>query len=220
MKASEAFFRGLPRRIRNRYKRKVFIIGFHKTGTSSMGKAFQILGYRVCGSIKEAMDFGEIDQDPREYILNKALKLTSKYDCFQDTPWFMFYRELYELFPEAHFILTKRPDEDWIRSVRDHFGNRNNSNYHSWIYGYQDPISHEDIYLSKFREHNKAVEDFFKNKNNFLTIDLSEKDKWKKICSFLQVSEPMYNFPYVNTKKSRKNVYSVVKQKLKNLYYC
>ena len=29
--------------------KKVFCIGFHKTGTSSMAKAFQKLGYRVTG---------------------------------------------------------------------------------------------------------------------------------------------------------------------------
>ena len=219
MKASEAFFCGLPRRLKSRGFNKVFIIGFHKTGTSSMGKAFQMLGYRVCGSIKEAMDFNKIDQDPREYILAEAMKLTPKYDCFQDTPWFMFYKELYEKYPEAYFILTKRPDKDWIRSVTDHFGNRNNSNYHSWIYGYQDPISHEGVYLNKYREHNRAVEDFFKNKKNFLVIDLSEKNKWEKICTFLNVPEPYYAFPFVNTKKSRKHIYSVVKQKVKSIYY-
>ena len=31
---------------------KVFCIGFHKTGTSSLGAALKILGYKVCGPVE------------------------------------------------------------------------------------------------------------------------------------------------------------------------
>lgn len=219
MKASEAFFRGLPRRIKNRNKNKVFIIGFHKTGTSSMGKAFQMLGYRVCGSIKEAMDFNKIDQDPREYIFSEALKLTPKYDCFQDTPWFMFYKELYEIYPDAYFVLTVRPEKDWIRSVLNHFGNRDNSPYHEWIYGHKDPRSNEETYLKKYQNHNNSVKSFFKNNSKFIVFNLKEDDKWTKLCAFLGGAEPKVSFPYVNTNKSRKSFYTKIKLIAKKIYY-
>ncbi len=30
---------------------KIFCIGFQKTGTTSLGRALELLGYRVCGPI-------------------------------------------------------------------------------------------------------------------------------------------------------------------------
>lgn len=219
MKASEAFFLGIPRRILNRERKKVFIIGFHKTGTSSMGKAFQILGYRVCGSIKEGEDFKSADIPVRQYILSKAGELLNRYDCFQDTPWFMFYRELYELYPDAYFVFTVRPDEDWIKSVTNHFSNRKNSNYHEWIYGYSDPLMNREVYLETYQKHNQSVRDFFRDKPNFLEMDLKEKNKWEKLCDLLEVSVPKVSFPYVNTSASRRKFYTRLKQNIKDLYY-
>jgi len=32
-------------------KQKIFVIGFHKTGTSSLGAALEILGYTVCDAV-------------------------------------------------------------------------------------------------------------------------------------------------------------------------
>ena len=109
LKMSSAFLLGLFRRIFLKRKRKVFIIGFHKTGTSTLGKALQILGYTVCGSLKEAYDY-DLNKDVKSYILEKAKPLLNTYDSFQDTPWFLIYKELYQLYPDAYFILTKRSE--------------------------------------------------------------------------------------------------------------
>ncbi|MDR9409546.1 MAG: sulfotransferase [Balneolaceae bacterium] len=219
MKASEAFFLGLPRRILRRPKKKVFIIGFHKTGTSSMGKAFQILGYRVCGNLKEGFDFKKQDKPAEKYIFSKAKTLLPRFDCFQDTPWFMFYKELYEVHPNAYFILTVRPEENWIQSVVNHFGNRDNSPYHEWIYGHADPRTNEETYLQTYQEHNRSVKDFFKHKSNFIVFNLKENDKWEKLCAFLGVPEPKISFPYVNTSKSRNSYYRKLKLQVKKIYY-
>lgn len=219
MKASEAFFLGIPRRLIKRNKQKVFIIGFHKTGTSSMGKAFQILGYRVCGSIKEGQDFEKVDIPAREYILSRAKELISRYDCFQDTPWFMFNKELYEMYPNAHFILTIQPDDNWIKSILDHFSKRDNSNYHEWIYGYADPQMNPDVYLERYQKHNKEVREFFRDKPNFLEINIKEQDKWEKICGFLGIRKPFVSFPHVNTSYSRHRFYTKLKKNVKKFYY-
>ncbi|WP_234571670.1 sulfotransferase family protein [Rhodohalobacter sp. 614A] len=219
MKASGAFFLGIPKRLIKRKRKKVFIIGFHKTGTSSMGKAFQILGYRVCGNIKKGRDYEKVDMPTREYILSKAEELTSRYDCFQDTPWFMFYKELYEMYPDAYFILTIRPDENWIKSVLSHFSERENSSYHKWIYGHSDPKMNKEIYLSTYQRHNREVREFFSDKPNFLEIELKEKDKWEKICALLGIRKPMVKFPHVNTISSRNRFNTKLKEKVKDLYY-
>ena len=43
MKASKAFWLGIFSRVFVSRKQKVFIVGFHKTGTSSMGKSLTVI---------------------------------------------------------------------------------------------------------------------------------------------------------------------------------
>ena len=216
MKASEAFFIGLFRRIFNKRKKKVFIIGFHKTGTSSMGKALQILGYTVCGSIKEAKDYPKKDK-PYEYIFNKAIPLLQKYDAFQDTPWFLFYRELYQMFPDDYFILTTRENDKWIKSVQKHFGN-SKFMYHDLIYSTNESLNNETEYLKTYQNHNHECTLFFEGKSNFLKIDIQEFE-WDKLTSFLNVNKPFVTFPHVNKSSDRRSYISKVRRFIKTIYY-
>ena len=61
------------------------MIGFHKTGTSSYGKALQRLGYKVCGSLKEAYDYESSGLKFNEYLIEKAKPLFEKYDALSIT---------------------------------------------------------------------------------------------------------------------------------------
>ncbi|WP_084399608.1 sulfotransferase family protein [Pseudotamlana agarivorans] len=216
MKASMAFFQGLYRRVFKHDRDKVFIIGFHKTGTSSLGKALQILGYRVCGSIKEAYDY-DTALDVKSYILKKAKPLLSSYDAFQDTPWFLLYQELYKLYPEAKFILTKRHPEQWAKSVQNHFGIQK-IKYHDFIYGTNNSLKDESIYLNVYNAHNTNVQDFFSNKGNFLVFD-PITDGWEELANFLNVKKPNQKFPYVNKSEDRNKLMVKIKKELKRIYY-
>ena len=88
---------------------KIFGIGFQKTGTSTLGQALEILGYRVKA------------ETPRALIpilrgnFKKIQKIIDKYDALEDTPWFMIYRQLDLLYPGSRFILTLRDKESWFR---------------------------------------------------------------------------------------------------------
>ncbi|MBI1357416.1 MAG: hypothetical protein GC160_24005 [Acidobacteria bacterium] len=86
-------------------KAKVFCIGFQKTGTTSLGYALSLLGYRVAGMF-DVMTFNSKDE-----TLAKAIQLGRRYDAFQDNPWPILYRELDQAFPSAKFILTVRDTE-------------------------------------------------------------------------------------------------------------
>ena len=92
-------------------KAKVFCIGAHKTGTTSLEVALKKLGYRVRGS------FGTKDPDIAEKVHEMAYAMVEQYDAFEDNPWPVLYRELDERFPGSKFILTRRPAEAWIRSM-------------------------------------------------------------------------------------------------------
>ena len=217
MKASPSFLKGFKRRVFNKRRHKVFVIGFHKTGTSSMGKALQILGYKVCGALKEGFAFEQSDKKPKDYILEKATPLLQKYEAFQDTPWFIFYKELYEMYPDAYFILTTRNPQKWLGSLQKHFGNKFWP-YHEWIYGTLDSISKADIYLEKYNNHNEAVRLFFADKPNFVEFRI-EKDGWDKLAGFLEQKNPKTPFPHANSAATKGKFYNILKHKLARIYY-
>lgn len=217
LKASGSFWSGFFRRIFNRKRPKVFVIGFHKTGTSSLGKALQILGYRVCGSVVEAADL-EKYPNPQQYLWEQAQKVIPNFDGFQDTPWFLIYESLYEQFPEARFILTLREEDAWMASVQKHFGNSSYA-YHHYIYGSEDSWEQESTYRSVYREHNQRAQEFFKGKPHFTVMDMETDFNWEFLCGFLGQSQPSRAFPHANPKGYRNSWLAKLKKKLKKMYY-
>lgn len=216
MKASGAFFKGLGRRLFKRRPNKVFVLGFHKSGTTSLGKALQILGYKVCGSLKEGYDYKH-HKNPKEYIFSRAEHQLLKFEAFQDTPWFLFYKELYEVYPNANYILTIRPEDKWLNSVQKHFKN-SKFPFHDLIYDTSDSIFNGEHYKNVYNEHNKNVIEFFQGKKNFKILNV-ENAEWKDLGEFLEMSTPKGKFPHANKAKYRGSVESKIRLYIKRLYY-
>ena len=216
MKVSIAFLKGLGKRVFGRRRNKVFIIGFHKTGTTSLGKALQILGYRVCGSLKNAYDYKQ-HQDPKEYIVTKAKEQVKKYDAFQDTPWFLFYKEMYQLYPDAYFILTIRPTDRWLASVQKHFADKR-FKYHDLIYDTPNSLECGVHYSRTYDTHNTEVVEFFKEKGNLKVMDVAHA-QWSDLGEFLQIRTPKTAFPHANKAKYRGTSLAKVRMWIKKRYY-
>ena len=159
---------------------KIFCVGFQKTGTKSMGDALAALGYRVVGC-KGA-------NDPRiaETAYELVERLVPKYDAFQDNPWAILYQHLDKQYPGSKFIMTVREPESWLKSAVYTFGN-SSTPMREWIYGYGDPIGHEDVYLERYLRHNNEVMQYFSNRTReeFLVMDLAKGDGWSELCAFL-----------------------------------
>ncbi|WP_019507458.1 sulfotransferase family protein [Pleurocapsa sp. PCC 7319] len=189
---------------------KVFGIGFHKTGTKSLGKALEILGYRVCGS------FSIHNPNLEEQVHQIADTLVAKYDAFQDNPWPVLYQELDRKYPGSKFILIIRPVDSWINSIVSHFGSRN-THMREWIYGVGHPKGNEKIYIERYERHNAEVIEYFKDRpNDLLVLQLNQDNLWEKICPFLEKEIPHVEFPHVN-KKQNKKLARAVKNIKKNL---
>lgn len=195
---------------------KVIGVGFQKTGTSTLEDVFKILGYDCLGPrTKLAKNLFENDLKP-------VFEIADDYNAYQDNPWPLLYKELDQRYPGSKFILTLRSEEKWIKSLVNHFGNTH-TEMRRWIYGYGDPIGNEDVYLKIYREHNKAVQEYFKNREQDLLIVSWERgDEWEKICSFLDKPIPKIPFPHSNQgryeprwKKMMKNLLRpVIKRKI------
>jgi hypothetical protein len=179
---------------------KVFGVGLSKTGTTTLGKCLELLGYRVLDFDLEALeafqrgDFGY------------ALEKTKHYDAFEDIPWFMLYEELDALFPDALFILTTRINAArWVESGKAHAA-RHRDHLHASV----ATKSFIDFYTARgvdwtdpgeiYTYHNSRVMSYFRDRpGKLLTVCWENGDGWEKLCTFLGVDVPVgVPFPHAN----------------------
>lgn len=182
-------------------RKKVFCVGFQKTGTTSLSKALKILGYTVTGPN------GTNDPEIEKNVRRKAFALVDKYDAFQDNPWPLLFKELDEKFPGNLFVLTLRDEDAWIKSVVRHFGKKDSPLFR-WVYGVGNPLENEEIYLNRYKQHNKDVIQYFRNRpEDLLIVDFSKNNGWEELCRFLQCDIPNKPFPHANkaVDRERKN---------------
>lgn len=176
---------------------KIFCIGFHKTGTTSLAEALRKLGYRVTGPN------GVHNPHISENVLAVAARAVERFDAFQDNPWPVIYRALDQRYPGSKFILTLREPKSWIRSQVQHFGRRD-TEMRKWIYGVGHPEGNEELYLKRYATHNREVFEYFKDRpDDLLVMDLAKGDGWEKLCPFLGKPVPTEPFPHANKAADR-----------------
>ena len=172
---------------------KIFGIGFHKTGTTTLDQVFKILGYHtspVRTDLAKSLMKGN---------MSPTYEVVKQYEAFQDNPWPILYKKLDGEFPCSKFILTYRSDESWIKSAMNHFKGRS-TKMREWIYGegMGDPTDYQDFYLRKFQKHNEEVRAYFKDRpSDFLEVSWELGDGWQKICKFLNKEIPNVPFPHL-----------------------
>lgn len=185
----------------NSMETKIFGIGLQRTGTTSLHRALQLLGYR---SAPHAI---ALFYDIHAPIL-------SQYDAFSDNPIPLLYPQLDEMCANGRFILTTRPLEAWLTSVEWLF-RANQSTLTPQLKKAADDI-HLALYNTtqfdreRFKDvwhkHHEDVQIYFQHRpNDLLCIDLSQDDNWQKLCTFLGKPIPSVSFPHQNARKPKKN---------------
>lgn len=186
---------------------KVCGIGMHKTGTSSLAVALYTLGYYVGGFGDVDVDYhalGRLDRTQGHPIVWRAIEKTiEEHDAVQDTPFWIFFRELDEALPGARFILTTRDRDKWIGSVQTHFGKRANL-WDKWIFQGHNSVDNPEVYLDEYDRHMTGVAEHFADRpDDLLTLRVEEKLTWAPICDFLGLETPTYPFPRSNPASER-----------------
>jgi hypothetical protein len=188
--------------------RKVFGIGFHKTGTTSLGVALQDLGYTTCGGagpIRDAIGHPEMMRLLRDHQLEPIMRVADHYDAFTDNPWFILFRELDQRFPGSKFILTVRDERRWIESAARYFGD-SDSDLRTWIYGSGRPMGNEERWLERYREHITQVKAHFRDRSDdLLIVDWERGSGWDDLGRFLGRTPPSRPFPHL-TKPRRPRI--------------
>lgn len=176
---------------------KVFCIGFHKTGTTTIAQALRTLGYRVTGPN------GVNDPNIAQNVYEMAYKEAKRFDAFIDNPWPLLFREMDVVFPNSKFILLRRQTKPWITSIVRHFGTKETP-MRQWIYGAASPLGNEDIYIKRYEAHNQEVLDYFEDRpNDLIVMDFSLGDGWQELCAFLDKDIPNEDFPHANKATER-----------------
>jgi sulfotransferase family protein len=179
-------------------KAKVIGIGFHKTATTSLRVALELLGYTVTGP--NWVD----DPDIRVKVHDLARRELERYDAVQDNPWPILFKEIDGWYPGSKFVLTVRPTASWLRSSVKYFGTETTP-MREWIYGVGSPVGNEAIYVERYERHNREVAEYFRDRpGDLLLLDITRGDGWDKLCPFLGVSVPSTPFPHENAAPSRK----------------
>ncbi len=196
-------------------KPKVFCIGFQKTGTTSLGRALEILGYRASG-YWEFRDFAQEPSLTMDQVIERAHALVGEFDAFKDTPWPVLYRELDAAYPGSKFIHIVRDTQSWINSATRDFGSHPN-HLRRLIYGCDYPVGNEQIWIDRYEAHNKEVAEYFKNRpEDFITLHLNRGEvDFEPICKLLGLPIPEVSWPHVNqigNKKRRMLVARILKK--------
>jgi hypothetical protein len=200
---------------------KIFCIGRNKTGTTSLKKAFEDLGFVVGNQRKAELLSAQYWQKDFDAIVDYCTTA----EVFQDFPFSYpeTYKQLDKAFPGSKFILTVRDNpEQWYNSVTKFhaklFGNgkiptvqqlQNAPYVHkgwmwenlSRLYGVsskENPYDKEKL-VKHYEKHNADVIEYFKSRNNdLLVINLSDPDAYTKFCEFIGVKSDKNNFPWEN----------------------
>jgi hypothetical protein len=186
---------------------RVFGIGMHKTGTTSLHHAFQVLGLDSWHwkSNKQAWRiYSEMKAVGRSHLLEQNYAL-----C--DNPIPLLYEQLDKAYPGSKFILTMLSEEKWLNAVECLFDPKRNPYYdwhlqpfsnliHTALYGRCD--YDRNTFLAGYRAHNSAVRDYFRGRPaDLLEMKMNELDGrqcWEKLCGFLGKPIPSIDYPHAH----------------------
>ena len=194
---------------------KVICAGLAKTGTTSLVKALQVLGYNVYDidehghfHRQEWLDSFETDRHPNFKEIYKGV------DGVADIPPAFWFQEISAAFPEAKVILTVRDSEDaWLKSFKEHLQlmpfyagivpwMRKHKRFfdlvHQAIFGNVNPEA-TAIYRVKYRQHNERVQAVIPAEK---LLVFNVKQGWKPLCKFLGCDVPSTPFPRANVGQS------------------
>lgn len=208
-------------KVRLRGKQKVFVIGFNKTGTTTIEKVLRDFGYIMGHQMKASGLFDEYSK--RDY--SGLFKLCESAEAFQDIPFSHpdIYKVLDERFPNSKFILTVRNDEEqWFNSMvkfhskvighghvpkREDFLN-DPTVYKGWRWKVHTSIFGENLYDKEhytqiYLKHNEDVQKYFAHRSeDLLIVNVANKKDYIRLCSFIGKSPQGEDFPWENKTES------------------
>jgi hypothetical protein len=173
---------------------KLIIIGLPRTGTTSVSMALLEHGFKVAHTAftKRTFELAEV---------------------FSDTPCFCDYPELDQLFPDSKFVYLDRAIELWIPSMQmlltkmqknlgaeGYFNPIMKRCFHDTfeLLNSDEPLSVQHL-SHCYQQHQQQVFGYFTNRDDFLSIDVSDSGSLSVLLNFLGIeADKNLDFPHVN----------------------
>jgi hypothetical protein len=189
--------------------------GFGRTGTESLKRALERLGYAPCHHMHEVFRDPAQAQAWRAAMRGEAVDfaaLLAPYRAVTDWPAAHFWRELRVLHPQARVILTVRDPQAWYASIaRTIFVAQTlplppPDDPHHAVHAmarevvrhgvFHDRLDDPDHVIGVYEAHNAAVRAAVPA-GQLLEFDVAKG--WAPLCAFLGAPVPDTPFPYGNT---------------------
>lgn len=187
---------------------KIFGIGLHKTGGTSLCKALEELGYSTRHfpnplGIKDG-----------ELILKH--EVMQGIDAYADRPFHLLYPTADRYYPGSKFILTIRDKESWMVSAETHFSKirkflrgpllgPHTTQYVIQLYG--SKIFNPELFSKTYDRYHENIERYFEDRaEDLLHLNICGGEGWEKLCNFLDKPIPIKPFPHANKKGTIQNI--------------
>lgn len=180
---------------------RIFCIGMHRTGTTSIHEALKILGFDSFhwGTGEAPLIWDEMNALGRSPTLERWYALS-------DLPIPLLYKNLDKAYPGSKFILTVRDEISWAKSVERLWDAKYNPTRWMWsVYPFSHRIHTElygqkdfdaEVFLARYRRHNAEVQEYFKDRPQDLLV--MHQPSWGPLCAFLDRPVPAVHYPRAN----------------------
>ncbi|MEZ6126700.1 MAG: sulfotransferase [Planctomycetaceae bacterium] len=206
---------------------KVIGLGYPRTGTMSLKHALEALGFGPCYHMIEVFDR---PQDPEFWLsLLKSqgrpvrwADVFAEFRSTSDCPACCFWKQLWQEFPDARYILTVRDADEWYDSFRltvyeaiTH-PERAPDEQHLAVQQMAQQLILDHLFAGRFDDREFAI-DCYRQHNAMVQktipaerlLVLNVADGWTPLCRFLDVPTPEVPFPQSNTRSDFRERFAV-----------
>ena len=195
---------------------KVICAGFLKTGTKSITKALQHIGFTVFDWEEQTFDFLDHWVDVFQNGVKPDMKrVYQNADVCVDIPGYLFFEEILEAFPDCKVILSVREEDSWIQSLARQLDSlyalrskismlsptarKMEYFFDSFLNAAIGTFNTKSTYVirKRYRIHNHRVKSIVPA-DKLLVYNV--KEGWKPLCDFLECEVPTIAFPHENIK--------------------
>ena len=172
----------------------------NKTGTTSLHAALKALGF------PSLHDGGPAVHDSVQRAIDEGVPLLShvdrRYDAFSDIGLLARrFRLLDVQYPGSRFVLTVRPVDEWVASRCRHV-EQNQRRQAVGRYTGDFLRVDEAAWEAEWNRHVDGARRYFRDRSDFVEIDLTADPSWGPICALLSVPQPSRPFPKRNVSRA------------------
>lgn len=184
--------------LRSKIKNKIINLGFSKTGTTTIGAYFKLLGFKTIHDPKHTYISSN---NVKQFLVDNTW---TKYEAFSGL-FPMCWKTVVDNSTNCSYILSVRNTESWIRSAKNHFKNRKNTPFRDKVFGPSN-TKWNTSFIKIYEDYNRQVQEYFNLKDiPLLVVNIEDDNETvaEDIGTFLGLSGPFPSLPKRNvTNKS------------------